>query len=121
MKRRPPISAQLETLLAQALRAADPVAVLAQAAADKKTPAALRSALRACDPDGVRLTALLIAKLRFERLLRASDEAAWLFERDPAGLSDLFRRYHQAVPPTAFFPPEEARLFRDFLRRSHLV
>lgn len=121
MKRPPPIAAQLEALLAQAMRAADPVAVLAQAAADRKKPAALRAALRLCNPDGVRLTALLVAKLRFERLLRASEEAAWLFERDPAGFSDLFRRYHQAVPPTAFFPPEEGRLFRDFLRRSHLV
>ncbi len=113
------VAAQLEALLAQAMVAADPVAVLDQAAADRRRPAALRAALRSCDRDGVRMTALLIAKLRFERLLRACEEAEWLFERDPASFSELFRQYHQSVPPTAFFPAEEARLFRQFLSVEH--
>lgn len=118
MKRRVSVAAQLEALLAQAMTAADPVAVLAQAAAATDCPAALRAALRSCDEDGVRMTALLIAKLRFERLLRACEEAEWLFEREPARFSELFREYHQTTPPTAFFPAEEARLFREFLRAT---
>jgi hypothetical protein len=116
MTRRP--AALLEELLCQAMRAADPAAALKQAARDRRLPEALRRALGTCDLDGVRLTALLIAKLRFERLLRASEEAEWLFQRDPASFAELFRRYHAEVPPTAFFPAAEARLFRRFLKKS---
>jgi hypothetical protein len=108
-------AARLEEILARALAAPDPAAALCRAARDRKLPAPMRRALAACDADGVRLTALLIAKLRFERLLRASDEAEWLFARDPAAFSELFQRYHRAVPPTAFFPAAEAELFRRFL------
>jgi len=106
---------RLEEILARVMAAPDPVAALTAAARDRKLPARLRRALASCDVDGVRLTALLCAKLRFERLLRASDEAEWLFNRDPAAFSELFQRYHQAVPPTAFFPAAEAELFRRFL------
>lgn len=108
-------SEQLEAILAQVLVAEDPAAALAEAAARRKLSAALRRALLACDVDGVRLTALLIAKLRFERLLRASEEAEWLYTRDPQSFAELFQRYHRTVPATAFFPAAEARLFREFL------
>lgn len=106
---------RLEEILAQAMAARDPSAFLQNAARDRTLPARLRRALQSIDTDGVRLTALLIAKLRFERLLRASSEAEWLFARDPAAFAELFQRYHQAVPPTAFFPAAEAELFRRFL------
>lgn len=106
---------RLEQILAQAMAAPDPAAFLQQKSADRTLPARLRRALRSVDADGVRLTALLVAKLRFERLLRASSEAEWLFTRDPAAFAELFHRYHQAVPPTAFFPAAEAELFRGFL------
>lgn len=106
---------RLEAILAQAMAAPDPVAFLQQAARDETLPIRLRRALQSADTDGVRLTALLIAKLRFERLLRASAEAEWLFERDPAAFAELFQRYQQTVPPTAFFPAAEAALFRRFL------
>lgn len=106
---------RLEAILAQAMAAPDPAAFLQQAAGDRQLPARLRRALCSVDTDGVRLTALLVAKLRFERLLRASSEAEWLFARDPAAFAELFRRYHQAVSPTAFFPAAEAELFRRFL------
>lgn len=106
---------KLEAILLQAMTDADPAAVLRKAARDRRLPIALRRALRACDTDGVRLTALLIAKLRFERLLRASEEAEWLYSRDPSAFAELFQRYHRTVPARAFFPAAEAQLFREFL------
>ncbi len=101
-----------EQQLAEILLAADPVAALAAAAADPNLAPELRAALRAADPDGLRLSALFIARLRFERLLQGDADAAASFEADPASFTAEFRRYHAAVPPTAFFPQTEAALFR---------
>jgi len=44
----------------------------------------------------------------------SADAEAW-FDRDPAGFSAAFRRYHGEVPPSAFSPPDEARLFARWL------
>lgn len=112
-----PTEAQVETLLSTVLRQDDPVAALARAAADPDLPAGLRRALGQVDPDGLRLSALLVARLRFERLLRGSPPAERLFDEDPAAFAALFRRYHRAVPPTAFFPRGEAALFAAFTER----
>lgn len=107
--------ARYEDLVARAMAAEDPVAALRSAAEDPALPPSLRRALRGADEDGVRMSALLVARLRFERLLRGSPEAEAWFDRDPAEFSEAFRRYHAEVPPTAFFPPGEARLFRGWL------
>ncbi|WP_437983851.1 hypothetical protein [Sorangium sp. So ce117] len=101
--------------MARAMTAEDPVAALRAAAEDPALPPALRKALLGADEDGVRMSALLVARLRFERLLRGSPEAEAWFDRDPADFSAAFRRYHAEVPPTAFFPPGEARLFRCWI------
>lgn len=100
-----------EALLADALRAAEPFEALQRAADDPALSPDLAAALRAADGDGVRLAALLIAKLRFERLLRGSERAAAWFERDPAAFTVAFRSYHRAVRPAAFWPAEEAAAF----------
>ncbi|WP_437622342.1 hypothetical protein [Sorangium sp. So ce1151] len=107
--------ARYEEVVARAMTAADPVAALRAASADPALPAALRRALRGADEDGVRMSALLVARLRFERLLRGSPEAEAWFDRDPAAFSAAFRRYNAEVPPAAFFPAGEARLFRGWL------
>lgn len=107
--------ARYEALVARAMTAEDPVAALRAAAEDPALPPALRKALLGADEDGVRMSALLVARLRFERLLRGSPEAEAWFDRDPAEFSAAFRRYHAQVPPTAFFPPGEARLFRRWM------
>ncbi|AUX28113.1 MULTISPECIES: hypothetical protein [Sorangium] len=107
--------ARYEELVARAMTAEDPVAALRAAARDPALPPALRRALIGADEDGVRMSALLVARLRFERLLRGSPEAEAWFDRDAAEFSAAFRRYHAEVPPTAFFPPGEARLFRRWL------
>jgi hypothetical protein len=101
--------------MAEILRAPEPVRALAAAAVDPALPPALRRAFAAADPDGVRLAALLVARLRFERLLRGCPEAEAAFAADPAAFTELFRRYHRQVPPTAFFAQAEAALYRGWL------
>lgn len=107
--------ARYEEAITRALTAPDPVAALRAAGADPALPEPLRRALLAADPDGVAMTALLVARLRFERLVRGCPEAEAWFDRDPAAFSEAFRAYHEEVPPSAFFPPGEARLFRRWL------
>jgi hypothetical protein len=101
-----------ERRIARVLLAADPARALAAAARDRRLPPALRRAFAAADVDGVRLSALLVARLRFERLLRGDPAAERWFEEDPAGFAAAFRAYHAAVAPSAFFPAAEAALFR---------
>jgi hypothetical protein len=106
-----------ERALARAMVSGDPVKALAVAARDRRLPAELRKRLTQADPDGVRLSALLIARLRFERLLNGNLEASRWFEADPAGFSEAFREYHRSVAPSAFLPTKEAKLFRSWLAR----
>lgn len=68
--------------------------------------------------DGVRIAALLVAKLRFERLLRGSSEIDAAFERDPQRFTEAFRRYHEEVPLTAFDPLAEVRAFSAWQDRA---
>jgi len=109
--------ARYEEAIARAMTAPDPVEALRAAGRDPGLPAGVRRALLAADPDGIRMSALLVARLRFERLLRGCPEAEAWFDRDAADFSAAFRRYHAEVPPTAFFPPGEARLFRSWMAR----
>ena len=105
----------VERLLAAALVARDPADALAHAASDPRLSAEAARRLAAIDVDGFRLSALLVARLRFERLLHGHPAvAAWL-DDDAEGLTDTFRAYHAEVPPTAFFPPGEARAFDAWL------
>lgn len=96
-----------QAVLADLLTAADPVAAWrARLAAPDADPT-----LRAIDEDGLRIAALLVVKLRFQRLTNASRLASEWFERDARGFTDAFRRYHQDVPPTALDPWREAETF----------
>jgi hypothetical protein len=105
-----------EKVLGRALVSADAGRALKKAAGDRPLPRPLRRALETIDEDGVRLAALLMARLRFERLLQGSDAVADWFEQDPADFARAFERYHREVPPTAFFPPGEAKLFTAWVR-----
>lgn len=102
---------RVEQIVAQALLAADPWQYVQSAVRDSGLPQGVVAALRAIDEDGLRMAALLVARLRFERLLRGSPDAEALFDADPAEFTAVFRAYHQNVPPTAHFPGEEGRLF----------
>ncbi len=107
---------RFDRLVADALTAKDPVAVFRNAAA-ADWPPDLRDAIAAAiaAEDGVRLTALLVAKLRFERLMNGSRRAGEWFDRDAEAFTEAFRRYHGAVPPTATDPRCEADLFERWL------
>jgi hypothetical protein len=71
--------------------------------------------LARADEDGIRLAALLVARLRFERLMQGSQHASDFFEQDPEGFAAAFRAYHQAVRPTECFPMGEARLWSEWV------
>ena len=100
---------RFQELVADALTSDDPVAVLK--AARVQLPRELAEAVDAADRDGVEMTALLVARLRFERLMQGSRHAIDWFDRDPADFAAAFRRYHVEVRPTAHDPREENRLF----------
>jgi hypothetical protein len=99
--------AGLQATLAALLRARDPAAALAAAAAQPDAD----PRLAAVDADGLRLAALLVAKLRFQRLVGASREAAEWFERDGRGFTAAFRAYHESTPSPALDPWGEAAAF----------
>jgi len=115
-----PVGIELSSLqhtLVEVCRGRDPAAALdaARAGGDAAT-AGLGRVLAAVDADGLRTTALLLVKLRLERLLRADPAAAAAFAADPAAFAARFHRYCDAVPPTAVFPSEEAEAFGRFER-----
>lgn len=67
------------------------------------------------DLDGLAISALIVARLRFERLIHGSREAGAWFDADARGFTDAFKRFHVSVPPTAVFPSDEARAFAAYL------
>ncbi len=106
----------LERALASALRAPDPVSALARATEGLSPEHA--GALARIAPDGLRIAALLVARLRFERLTQGSSLASQWFEDDPAGFAAAFRRYHAEVPASAIFPADEGELFAAWRERQ---
>ncbi len=70
--------------------------------------------LRHVDPEGYRLTTLIVRKLRFERLCLAHGDVARAFETEPAALLDLYERFAHDVPPHAVFPSDDARAWQDW-------
>ena len=102
---------RLETLVAAALRAEDPAAAFALASHDAKLTDELRDALCFARPAGIRIAAVLIARLRFERLIQGSREAGSWFDRDPRAFTSAFRRYHQEIAPRGIQPRDEGEAF----------
>jgi uncharacterized protein (UPF0276 family) len=105
-----------EAVVTRLVLARDPAAELLRLRRSRSVPAALRRRLAQADVDGVVLSSLLVARLRFERLLRGSPAAEAWFDEDAPGFAAAFKRYHTEVPPTAFFPPDEADLFESWRR-----
>lgn len=104
-----------ERMVAAALRSDDPVAGFAAIALCDELPIELRQAAAAADARGIRMSALLVAKLRFERLQQGSAVAGRMFAEDPRGFTDAFRRYHRGVPPLAIGPRAEGLAFERWL------
>ena len=105
-------------VLVQALLAEDPCAAL-RTALDARPDALTeeeKGFLLGIDPDGLRMTGLIMRKLRFERLLAGVPELRGKSEEMPDSFIEIFRRYHGQVPPRTFFPQEEADAYRAFCR-----
>jgi hypothetical protein len=108
---------RFEQRVADALTSSDPVAAIERAAADPDLSQQLQQSLACADARGIRISALLVVRLRFERLVQGSARAAEWFERDPAAFAEAFRQYHLQVPPTALEPKREAKLFERWFER----
>ena len=102
-----------ESLLGGALLSSDPGAALADASGPR--PAGWDPISASIDSDGLRMAALLVVKLRFERLVAASSRAKAMFEEDAAAFASTFRRYHQSVRATSPMPADERDLFEAWL------
>lgn len=97
-----------EARLAAALRGDDPIGEVSLLASQIGTTV---------DPRGVRIAALLIARLRFERVVQGSPRGEAEFTEDPRTFTDAFRRYHAQVPATSRDAAEEWAAF-DAWRRG---
>ncbi|MCY3003750.1 MAG: DUF692 family protein [Planctomycetota bacterium] len=103
--------ARLELLLADAFCAPDLSAAFAALRSDREFAPVFAHA----SEDGFRIAALLIVRLRFERLLNGSARAADVWNSDPRSFTALFRRYHPSIPATGWSPRDEAALFERWL------
>ena len=104
-----------EQRIAMALTSAVPAMSFESLVDDERIPADLRARVAEADIDGFLITSLLVARLRFERLMQGSRRASEWFESDPAAFAAAFRRYHSEVDPIAGMPATEAELFEDWL------
>lgn len=106
-------AAHLELRLADAWCARDPLDALRRISQDPDELAWVREAVgwAVRHPVGVAITRRLVFRQRFERLVNGSAEANAWFEHDPAGFARAFLTYATSVPPVAFLPGDEARLW----------
>jgi hypothetical protein len=113
----------VQRLLLSALLEDDPVAALKSALAAAPGSAGVslteqeRRWLQALPEDGLRMSGLIVRKLRFERLTGGDHDLRDLFDRDPQAFLPLFRQFTAEVPPEAYFPDDEARRFRKWKDR----
>ncbi len=100
------------------LNSEDPLATLREEAG--KLPEEERRLLESLGEDGVRLTGLLVQKLRFERICRGNPDISAWFEKDPVAFLEAFREYSKSVPPSNYFPEEETSAFSLFLSQNNI-
>jgi hypothetical protein len=109
----------VQDILMKVLLDDDPVTCLRRQLEEaRELSAQERAWLGGLDADGLILTSLIVKKLRFERLTRADRGLAELFEHEPERFLALFRSYTAEVAPTAYFPGQEAALFRQWQEKG---
>jgi len=113
-----PWTADHERAYALALCTRDPLDALQRLVADAGLPRWLGTAAPGLDPDGVRITGLLVAKLRFERIINGSATATRWFVAEPAAFAAAFRGYHHSHPPIDQSPASEAASFAAWCRKA---
>ena len=102
-----------ESLLGEVLLSPNPAAALRDVSGPR--PAGWDRSVSHVDEDGLQMAALLVVKLRFERLIAASSRAAAMFDEDAEAFAATFRRYHQSVRATSPMPRDERELFERWL------
>ena len=122
---------ELERALYRVLTEAgdDPAGELADLVDSASLPEPVREAVaalagsadRSPHRTGVRMSAWLVAKLRFERLLAGSSRAGGWFDDAPDGFVAAFRAYHRAVPAAASHPRGESEQFEVWLRETNRI
>lgn len=100
-------AARRQHQLILAAHAANPLAILG------------KNAPPPSEVDGLRLSALITQKLRFERLLRAIPALENDFDANPTAFVKTFDRYAREVSPTAFFPSEERALWTAWIASGY--
>ncbi|HEU4420512.1 MAG TPA: hypothetical protein VFT55_16360 [Planctomycetota bacterium] len=103
----------LQDLLVRAVLQSDPHGWLQRQLARPEcvlSPAE-RGWIEAISEDGLRLTRVLVRKLRIERLVAGDAAMAELYRSDPAAFAKQFTLYEARMPPHAVFPSEEAQQF----------
>lgn len=108
--------AAFEARVAAALCARDPGVAFEELI--REGSPALEITLDPAQSDGFRIAALLVARLRFERLMHGSRLAGDGFATDARTFTEEFRRYHIASPPVATTPMEEADQFERWSSTS---
>ncbi|MCU0864333.1 MAG: hypothetical protein MUC36_11100 [Planctomycetes bacterium] len=108
---------ELQRVLVQALRTPDPRGWLQAYVLqpDCTLSATERTMVAALPDDGLRLTRLIVRKLRMQRLLQADGDANRLCTQEPARFAKQFAAYDAAVPLQSIFPSDEAKAFRSWL------
>jgi hypothetical protein len=111
------VLSDVQNLLVTALQTPDPAGFLKAHVAESRwrLDDQERAWLQALDDAGLRITRVLVRKLRLQRLTGGDPDAARLCAADPAAFAERFRAYEAAVPPTAVFPAEEAAAWRLWL------
>jgi hypothetical protein len=102
----------VQSILLRALTSDDPPAALAPLLDAAELTEEERAWLRCLDADGLRMTGLMLKKLRFEQLTRGDAEMAELFAQSPQEFLRRFDAYATAVLPGAYFPDQEAAMYR---------
>ncbi|MGE3808154.1 MAG: hypothetical protein AB7K24_26120 [Gemmataceae bacterium] len=110
---------RLQEILVRALTHDDPPGELKRALAEATDlPDADRALLESISDEGLRLSHIMIYKIRFEQLLRGHKEMARLFQEDPDEFMRLFRGYTAAVPSCSFLTDEEGQRFDEWRRST---
>lgn len=87
-----------EEALGPMVRAADPGAARARLLETGELPPDVAEAVAALDPTGLRVLGLLVARLRFDRLMLRSPAQRARYAADPEGWSGAFRSWHAENP-----------------------
>lgn len=107
---------QLQDQLARVLASAEPRAELERL--KEKVDPETRARLEHIQPQGLELSATLILKLRFDRVMRGEPAMAQEYDARPDEFTREFLDYCARNPCRAYFPAEEAAQFQAWRNRS---